>query len=62
MVVVMKESGKIIIWKVWEYTLGMMAGNMKANIKMTRNMALVYIPGQMVVVTKDFGGRVNNMA
>ena len=36
-------------------SLGLMAGNMKGNIKMTKNMGLVYLPGQMEANIKDYG-------
>lgn len=40
---------------------GMMEENTKGNIRMTRNMDLVYIIGQMEDAMKDTGTRANNM-
>lgn len=62
MVAIMKGSGKITIWKVLVFTSGTMVENMKANIRMIRNMASVFIHGLMVDVMKAIGGRVNSMA
>ena len=42
-------------------TYGKMGGNMKANIKMTRSMAMERIPGQMVVSTKEIGKTASSM-
>ena len=60
MAVNMKVSGKITIWRVKESTSGTMAESMKDNIRMTRNMGLVFTPGLMVDVMKGIGGKENN--
>ena len=40
-----KENGLIIIWKEWVYIPGLMVGDMKENIKTTKNMVMVYMNG-----------------
>lgn len=45
-----------------ESTLGKMAENMKENIKMIKNMDMVFILGLMVENTKENGRMANNMA
>jgi len=61
MVVAMKVNGRITTWREWEYTFGTMDVNMKVNIRMIRNMALEFIPGLMVDVTRVIGGKASNM-
>eukprot|EP00351_Strombidinopsis_sp_SopsisLIS2011_P003697 CAMPEP_0116881788 /NCGR_PEP_ID=MMETSP0463-20121206/13844_1 /TAXON_ID=181622 /ORGANISM="Strombidinopsis sp, Strain SopsisLIS2011" /LENGTH=186 /DNA_ID=CAMNT_0004533971 /DNA_START=446 /DNA_END=1006 /DNA_ORIENTATION=- len=57
----MKENGSKITWKAWEYTSGTMVVCIKASIKMTKNMASVFIHGLMDAVTKDTGTEENSM-
>jgi hypothetical protein len=57
----MKENGSKIIWKGWASIFGMMVACIKANIKMTKSMGLVYTVGQMVVVMRDIGLEGNSM-
>lgn len=61
MVDVTKENGLTTIWKVWVSTSGMMAGCIKANTKMTKNMALVYIHGLTGGVMRATGIRESSM-
>lgn len=58
--VITRENGKIITWKVWVFISGTTVENMKANIKMIKSTASVFIPGLMVDVMKDIGGRVSS--
>ena len=62
MVVATKESGRIIIWKEWEYTSGTMAESMKANIKMIKSTGSEFTSGQMEDYTKVSGGKENSTA
>ena len=51
----MKENGSKITWKGWASIFGTMVACIKANIKTTKSMDLVYIAGQMAVVMRDTG-------
>ena len=57
----MKAIGKIIICMGKEFIHGVMEENMMEVIIWTKNMAMVYIIGQMVVNMKDNGQMVDNM-
>jgi len=57
----MKGSGRIIIWKVMVFIFGTMAESMRVNIRMTRNMDLVSISGQMEGDMKDTGTKESSM-
>lgn len=56
----MKANGRITIWKVQESMYGMMAVDMKVNIKMIKSMVLVFTHGLMADVMKATGIKVNN--
>jgi hypothetical protein len=62
MVVNTKVNGLTIIWKAMAIMYGTMAENMKASIKMTKNMDSVYTLGLTVDVMRVTGGKVNSMA
>lgn len=51
----MKENGSKITWKGWASIFGTMVACIKANIKTTKSMGLVFIAGQMAVVMRDTG-------
>ena len=53
--------GETTIWTDKAYTHGRMAGNMRANIKMTKSMATESTTGPTGDSTTDTGKRGNNM-
>lgn len=55
------ELGRIIICMERDVTHGKTVGNMKENTLTTKNMDMVYIPGQMVVNTMETGKMESNM-
>ena len=56
-----KEIGSKIIWKTWESILGLMEDATWVNIKMIRNMGMVFISGLMEDSISVTGCVENNM-
>ena len=56
-----KEIGSKIIWKTWEFILGLMADATWENIKTIRNTDMVFINGQMEDFTSVIGAKESNM-
>ena len=56
-----KVSGSTITCMEAVYIHGKTAASMKVSTKMTKNTALVCIPGRMDVVIRDSGPEANNM-
>ena len=55
MIQLMKDIGMMILKKVMELKLGKINLNIKENIKMVKNMVLVFMYGQMVLCMKVNG-------
>ena len=56
-----KVNGSTITWMVWEYTHGLTEGATWVNIKMTRNMDMVFTNGLTEDFISEVGCVVNNM-
>lgn len=54
-------NGTITIWRDMEFTCGVTAGGMKANITMIKNVDMVFTTGLMGEGTRGGGIRVSSM-
>lgn len=61
MAVCILENGKITICMEKVFTLGLMAEDMKVNMKWIKSMALEFTNGQTVVYTREIGSMASNM-
>ena len=56
----MKEIEWTIRWMVMEFLNGLMERSLTGNIKQTKNMGMVFLPGLMDVSTRDYGSTENS--